>query len=202
MILISDVIFSLRDNWEYMGETIRDKTRIKNTSEVFTPTALARKILDSNVSQDHLDDNFLDPCCGDGQILSEILISKLLRLGKSEISDDEFKATLSTVYGVDLMIDNVDLCRERLLCGSKDPKHIAIVEQNIYQADGLKFSYKFKPMSETRKRREEKLRNQVQKAQEKARKLELFNCLFNEEKSKKKITKAINVTELSPATMP
>ena len=104
------------------------------------------------------------------------------------------------------MIDNVDLCRERLLCGSKDPKHIAIVEQNIYQADGLKFSYKFKPMSETRKRREEKLRNQLQKeklkAQDEARKLEAFNRCMKEEKSKKKITKAINVTELSPATMP
>ena len=193
---LSEVIDHIR-NRAYMGGVERAQLRVKATGEVFTPTPLVQEILDK-VPLDQFTDTsrtFLDNSCGDGQFLGEVLIRKME-------NGSTFEQALSKVYGVDLMIDNVDLCRERLLCGSKDPKHIAIIEQNIYQADGLKFSYKFKPMSETRKRREEKLRNQVQKAQEKARKLELFNCLFNEEKSKKKITKAINVTELSPATMP
>lgn len=48
---------------------------------------------------------------------------------------------LSTTYGVDLMQDNVDLCRARLLCGQEDLRHI--VEQNIVCADGLKYHYRF-----------------------------------------------------------
>lgn len=167
MIPIDYIIACLRDNWEYMGETVRDESRIKNTSEVFTPTALARKILKSNINEQDLDDSFLDPCCGDGQILSEILISKLLKLNKPEISSDEFKTTLSTIYGVDLMQDNVDLCRERLLCGQEQFRQI--VEQNIYQADALKFSYKFEPMSNTRRAREDTLRRRAQKTAEQAR---------------------------------
>ena len=102
-----------------------------------------------------------------------------------------FEQALSTVYGVDLMQDNVDLCRERLLCGSQDLKHIAIVEQNIYQADGLKFSYKFEPMSETRRKRENAARRKAKKAAEKAvRAQELkdkFDRLFTSKQTKTKI---------------
>jgi hypothetical protein len=84
------------------------------------------------------------------------------------------------------MIDNVDLCRERLLCGQNHLRHI--VEQNIYQADGLKFSYDFCPISETRKKREEKLRRQAEKeklkAQQEAQAKEVFDRMFKEKKLK------------------
>ena len=197
---IEDVIDHIR-NRTYMGGVERDQLRVKATGEVFTPIELVREMLEQIPIEQFTDPakTFLDNSCGDGQFLGEVLIRKME-------NGSSFEEALSTIYGVDLMIDNVDLCRERLLCGSTDPKHIAIVEQNIYQADGLKFSYEFKLMSETRKRRERKLRNRVQKeklkAQDEARKLEAFNRCMKEEKSKKKITKAINVTELSPATMP
>ena len=39
------------------------------------------------------------------------------------------------------MQDNVDLCRERLLCGREDLRHI--VEKNIICADGLRYHYRF-----------------------------------------------------------
>jgi len=39
------------------------------------------------------------------------------------------------------MQDNVDLCRERLLCGRSDLKHI--VERNIVCADALRYHYRF-----------------------------------------------------------
>ena len=197
---IEEVIDHIR-NRTYMGGVERDQLRVKATGEVFTPIELVREMLEQIPIEQFTDPakTFLDNSCGDGQFLGEVLIRKME-------NGSSFEEALSTIYGVDLMIDNVDLCRERLLCGSTDPKHIAIVEQNIYQADGLKFSYEFKLMSETRKRRERKLRNRVQKeklkAQDEARKLEAFNRCMKEEKSKKKITKAINVTELSPATMP
>ena len=44
-------------------------------------------------------------------------------------------------YGVDLMQDNVDLCRERLLCGREDLRHI--VERNIVCHDALTYDYSF-----------------------------------------------------------
>jgi len=52
-----------------------------------------------------------------------------------------FEQALSTIYGVDLMQDNVDLCRERLLCGREDRK--SVVEQNIVCADALRYHYRF-----------------------------------------------------------
>ena len=39
------------------------------------------------------------------------------------------------------MQDNVELCRDRLLCGREDLRHI--VEQNIVCADALRYHYRF-----------------------------------------------------------
>lgn len=173
---ISKVIDHIR-NRNYMGGVERDRLRVKATGEVFTPTELVREILEQ-IPIDQFRDpakTFLDNSCGDGQFIGEVLIRKME-------NGSTLEQALSTIYGVDLMQDNVDLCRERLLCGSKDPKHIAIVEQNIYQEDALQFSYRFEPMSNTRRAREDRLRRRVQKAAEQARKeaetKEIFYRLF------------------------
>ena len=114
----------------------REKTRVKATGEVFTPTDLVQEVLDQLPQEQFTDatKTFLDPSCGDGQFLSEVLIRKIE-------NGSTFEQALSTVYGVDLMIDNVELCRERLLCGREDLRHI--VEQNIVCADGLRYHYRF-----------------------------------------------------------
>jgi hypothetical protein len=187
-VLISNVIDHIR-NRIYMGGVERDNLRVKATGEVFTPTDLVREMLE-RIPQHQFQDptkTFLDNSCGDGQFLGEVLIRKME-------NGSTFEQALSTTYGVDLMIDNVDLCRERLLCGREDLRHI--VEQNIYQADALKFSYEFKPMSATRLAREHKLRRQVQKAKQVANKAKkeqefkdratkLFGLVTPKEKSKK-----------------
>jgi hypothetical protein len=119
-------------NRSYMSGVERNKARVKATGEVFTPTPLVQEILDKiDISTDA---TVLDPTCGDGQFLGEVLIRKV-EAGAT------FEQALSTVYGVDLMQDNVDLCRERLLCGRNDLRHI--VEQNIVCADGLRYHYRF-----------------------------------------------------------
>ena len=115
----------------------RDELRVKATAEVFTPTALVQKCLDDLPDQTVFSDptkTFLDNSCGDGQFLSEVLIRKLE-------NGIDFETALSTIYGVDLMPDNVKLCQDRLLCGRDDLRHI--VEQNIVCADALKFHYRF-----------------------------------------------------------
>lgn len=120
----------------YMSGVEREKTRVKATGEVFTPTPLVEEILDK-MDQESFNDptkTFLDPSCGDGQFLASVLYRKLE-------NGIDFETALSTIYGVDLMQDNVELCRERLLCGREDLRHI--VEQNIVCADALRYHYRF-----------------------------------------------------------
>jgi hypothetical protein len=130
-------------NREYMSGVERDKLRVKATGEVFTPTDLVQKMLDSLSADVFADQNktFLDPSCGDGQFLSEVLIRKLE-------NGIDFETALSTIYGVDLMQDNVELCRERLLCGQEHLRHI--VESNIVCHNGLTYDYSFNGTNDTR----------------------------------------------------
>jgi type I restriction-modification system DNA methylase subunit len=133
--MLSEVIDHIR-NRTYMSGIARDQLRVKATGEVFTPTELVQEILDQ-IPQDQFQDStktFLDPSCGDGQFLGEVLIRKME-------NGSTFEQALSTVYGVDLMQDNVDLCRERLLCGRTDLAHI--VERNIVCHDALTYDYSF-----------------------------------------------------------
>ena len=134
-ITLEQAIKHLRDR-EYMSGVERDKARTKSTGEVFTPTPLVQEILD-NLDQELFKDptkTFLDPSCGDGQFLSEVLIRKLE-------NGIEFEAALSTIYGVDLMHDNVIECQNRLLCGQEEYRHI--VERNIVEHDALTYNYTF-----------------------------------------------------------
>lgn len=121
---------------EYMSGVDRENTRVKANGEVFTPTWLVEEILDEMDQEmfTHPDKTFLDPSVGDGQFLASVLYRKLE-------NGVDFETALSTIYGVDLMQDNVELCRDRLLCGQEDLRHI--VEQNIVCADGLRYHYRF-----------------------------------------------------------
>ena len=147
MITLAQIVKYVRDDWGYMITGNRDESRIKSTSEVFTPNTLVRHMLDTFVEPESIKDNFLDPSCGDGQILSEILIRKLMLLDKEEITYEEFGKALSTIYGVDLMIDNVDLCRKRLSCGIKEKNIVNIVEKNIVRHDAIIYEYDFPSMN-------------------------------------------------------
>lgn len=134
-LLLNDTIAHLRDR-VYMSGVERDRQRVKATGEVFTPTPLVQEILDQLPQELFTTPGktFLDPSCGDGQFLSEVLIRKL------EAGQD-FETALSSIYGVDIMPDNVTECRNRLLCGREDLRHI--VEKNVVCADGLEYNYLF-----------------------------------------------------------
>lgn len=120
----------------YMSGIERDTLRVKATSEVFTPTDEVQTTLNKIPMEKFQDPTktFLDNSCGDGQFLGEVLIRKIE-------NGSTFEQALGTIYGVDLMQDNVDLCRERLLCGQEHLRHI--VERNIVCADALEYDYSF-----------------------------------------------------------
>lgn len=135
MSVIESVISHIRDR-DYMSGVQRTQQRIKASGEVFTPTPLVQQVLDQLPVDLFTDPNktFLDNSCGDGQFLGEVLIRKMQ-------NGSTFEQALATVYGVDLMQDNVDECRKRLLCGREDLRHI--VERNIVCHDALTYDYSF-----------------------------------------------------------
>ena len=132
---MNDLIYRLK-KYEYMSGIDRDKSRTKETGEVFTPTPLVQEMLDKLPEEVFTDPTktFLDPSCGDGQFLAEVLIRKL----ENNIPYDQ---ALYTIYGVDLMADNIKLCRDRILCNQEQYRHI--VENNIVCADALTYHYRF-----------------------------------------------------------
>jgi len=123
----------------YMSGIDRDKLRVKETAEVFTPTPLVQEMLD-NLPQELFEDTtktFLDPSCGDGQFLSEVVIRKMERSGCT------LEQALSTTYGVELMEDNVKLCKERLAGPNPTQEILDILDKNIVCADALTYNYSF-----------------------------------------------------------
>jgi len=136
--MISEYIEHAR-NFKYMSGIERDKLRTKQTAEVFTPTKLVQEILD-NMNQELFEDTektFLDNSCGDGQILSEVVIRKMERSGCS------LEKALSTIYGVDIMPDNIELCRKRLMGSNPTELIIKILNKNIVCHDALTYNYSF-----------------------------------------------------------
>ena len=133
---LSDIIDHIR-NRPYMSGIERNSIRIKMTHEIFTPTEAVLELYGKYLAADDFKDpthTFLDNSCGDGQLLGEILIKKIE-------NGIDFETALSTIYGVDLMPDNVKLCQDRLLCSQEHLRHI--VEKNIVCADALRYHYRF-----------------------------------------------------------
>ena len=87
----------------------RTVDRVRATGEVFTPNALVLEIL-RGIPLDEFRPgaNVLDPACGDGQFLVAAKHVKMLFFGMTE------SAALAEIFGIDIMRDNVELCRRRL----------------------------------------------------------------------------------------
>lgn len=98
----------------------KSKERVKTRGEVFTNEREVKAMCDLVKDEtERIDSRFLEPACGDGNFLAEILTRKLgvvKRKYKKSTLDYEKNSVLaiSSVYGVDIMLDNVLACRDRL----------------------------------------------------------------------------------------
>ena len=99
---------------------IKSKERVSQRGEVFTAEREVNAMLDL-VANECLrpDSRFLEPACGDGNFLSAILKRKLTELRrKYKKSPRDYEklsiVAIGSLYGVDIMNDNVEACRERL----------------------------------------------------------------------------------------
>ncbi len=104
-----------------MTQQVTSKKRIADHGEVYTRDREVNAMLDL-VQQEtqRIDSRFLEPACGSGNILIEVLRRKLevvasrYRKNQSEYERYVFLA-VSSLYGIDVLQDNIDTCRNRLL---------------------------------------------------------------------------------------
>ena len=103
-----------------MEKQIKSRQRVAEHGEVYTAEREVKAMC--NLVSDEcsrIDSRFLEPACGDGNFLAEILTRKLAAVKKKykkSVIDYEKNALLavSSIYGVDILADNVAACRERL----------------------------------------------------------------------------------------
>lgn len=103
-----------------MSAQVKSKKRVAEHGEVFTNEREVNAMLDLVKQEtERIDSRFLEPACGNGNFLIEILRRKLevvktrYRKSQWEYEKNGLIAVMS-VYGVDIMPDNVEECINRL----------------------------------------------------------------------------------------
>ena len=102
------------------AKQVKSRKRVADHGEVFTAEREVNAMLDLvNQETERIDSRFLEPACGDGNFLVEILRRKLTvvksRYKKSPSDYEKFAVVaVTSIYGVDILKDNVDDCRKRL----------------------------------------------------------------------------------------
>jgi hypothetical protein len=100
---------------------IKSKQRVADHGEVFTPAWMVEAMLDLVKGEtERIDSRFLEPACGDGNFLVQILRRKLaaveLKYGKSDFERRQYALlALMCLYGIELLPDNIAECRVNLL---------------------------------------------------------------------------------------
>jgi hypothetical protein len=103
-----------------LSNQVKSKQRVKDHGEVFTPDFIVNDMLDLVKDEtERIESRFLEPACGDGNFLAPILERKLEVVKKKyKSSQVEFERSailaVSSIYGVELLYDNVATCVSRL----------------------------------------------------------------------------------------
>ena len=133
---------------------VKSKQRVADHGEVFTPTWMVESMLDLVKGEtERIDSRFLEPACGSGNFLVQILRRKLaavdLKYGGAEFERRHYALlALMCVYGVELLPDNIAECRANLLelfaatlnLASTDDLYraaFAVLSQNLVHGDAL-----------------------------------------------------------------
>lgn len=103
-----------------MNNQVKSKQRVASYGEVFTSPEVVNAMLDLVKQEtERIDSRFLEPACGTGNFLVEILRRKLDVVEKtyrgSQLDFERYLVlAISSIYGIDILEDNVIACRERL----------------------------------------------------------------------------------------
>lgn len=103
-----------------MHKQVVSKARVSDHGEVYTAPREVNAMLDLvKTETERIDSRFLEPACGNGNFLAEILSRKLgiveKRYSKSQLEYERYAVLgVSSIYGIDILQDNVQACRQRL----------------------------------------------------------------------------------------
>lgn len=133
----------------------KSKQRVADHGEVFTPPWMVEAMLDLVKGEtERIDSRFLEPACGSGNFLVQILRRKLaaveLKYGKSDFERRHYALlALMCLYGIELLPDNIAECRANLLeifaeylgvnaAGDSYRAASYVLSQNLIHGDALK----------------------------------------------------------------
>ena len=136
--------------------SIKSKQRVADHGEVFTPAWMVEAMLDLVKDEtDRIDSRFLEPACGSGNFLVRIFRRKLaaveFKYGPSDFDRRHFALlALMSLYGIELLADNIAECRENMLeiladylkLEPSDDLYRAashVLSQNLVHGDALQF---------------------------------------------------------------
>ena len=103
-----------------MDRQVVSKQRVLDHAEVLTSNREVNAVLDLVKREtERIESRFLEPACGNGNFLTAILERKLevveRRYGKSQVEYERYAVlAVSSIYGVDILEDNIQQCRHRL----------------------------------------------------------------------------------------
>jgi hypothetical protein len=129
---------------EYATDTRKSRRKGTNsTQEFFTPWTIVKKMCDKIPQSDwsNPEKTFLEPSLGNGNFVLAIIYYRLN-------AGIDWKTALETLYGVELMEDNVEECRERVLAllDAMDIDYdreeaLSIMQRNIVCSDFFKWNF-------------------------------------------------------------
>lgn len=139
---------------------VKSKQRVLDHGEVFTSEREVNAMLDLVKDEaTRIESKFLEPACGNGNFLAEVLKRKLsavqsLYENSQAAYERLVKLAISNIYGIDILEDNAAECRERLFsifdhqykllfkekCRDECRKRVKfILQRNILRGDALQF---------------------------------------------------------------
>lgn len=122
LLCIRDI--SCSSSWQGEGapmSLVKSKQRVADHGEVFTPVWMVEAMLDLVKDEtERIDARFLEPACGSGNFMVQILRRKLaaveLKYGNSDFERHHYALlALMCIYGVELLADNIAECRDNML---------------------------------------------------------------------------------------
>jgi hypothetical protein len=133
---------------------VKSKQRVADHGEVFTPAWMVESMLDLVKDEtERINARFLEPACGSGNFLVQILRRKLavveLKYGKSDFERGHFALYgLMCIYGIELLADNIAECRANVLeilaeylnLSESDDLYLAathVLSENLIHGDAL-----------------------------------------------------------------
>jgi type III restriction system methylase len=139
-------------------QLVKSKERVSNHGEVFTSKWMVNDMLDLVKDEsERIDARVLEPACGEGAFLQEVLHRKLatvqVRYGKNEFERRNYALlSVMNIYGIELLEDNAQICRDSLMSifvsfvGSGGAEEWcdavrAVLAVNILQGDALRMVF-------------------------------------------------------------